>query len=272
MVKGVSVKFKSYEDTVPRFLKFVKFGDTLKDKSTIVLKPSLKHSSGHNTSAAFVDEVLKFVMANKDVSSKVFLAEGSDGEDTLEVFDSSGYRQLAEKYGVSLIDLNTSEVEEVHDRDFLKFEKIFYPKILLESFVIALPRLTEDAESEMQGSLSTMIGAYPASHYKGLFSTKKSKLHKWPLKYSIHDIIRCKMPEVAIIDASDYGLLLAGKPLELDKQAAQVMGKDWKSIQHIRLIDESFAKSEKESSERAASKAEREGQVPPTTLSNSSKS
>ncbi len=240
MVKGVSAKFKSYEETIPRFLQFIKFDQTLKGKSLIVLKPSLKNLRSHNAPVAFVEEVLKFALAHKDTGAEVVIAEGSDGEETMDVFDEAGYHTLAEKYSVSLIDLNNVEVEEVSESDFTKFESIFYPKLLLKSYLISLPRLAQDEETEMQASLSTMLGAFPASHYSGLFSSTKGKIRRNHIKYAIHDIVRCKTPDAAIIDASDYGLILVGKPLDIDKQAAKLIGKQWNTIQHLRLIDESF--------------------------------
>lgn len=255
MVKGVAAKFKSYSETIPRFLSIIKFDQEVKKHPVIVLKPSLKKTSSHNTSAAFVEEVLKFCLAHKDSNAKIFIAEGSDGEDTLDVFGSAGYKQLSEKYSVGLIDLNNTEVEEVLNGEFLKFDKIYYPKMLLESYLVVLPRLAEDDESEMQGSLSTMLGAFPSSHYKGIFSSSKSKIRKWPIKYSIHDIVRCKMPNVAIIDASDYGSILVGKPLEIDKQASKLLGREWKSVSHLRLLDESFTNTQKALEVKEAAKA-----------------
>ena len=46
------------------------------------------------------------------------------------------------------------------------------------------------------------------------------------------------MPNLAIIDASEKNVLLAGQPIEVDKQAAKLLGKDWKQVGHLRLIDE----------------------------------
>ncbi|MBX4212246.1 DUF362 domain-containing protein [Candidatus Pacearchaeota archaeon] len=240
MVKGVSIKFKSYAD-VPKLLDLIKLEKELKKHSKIVIKPSLKDENSQNTPVEFTEEVLRYCMANKNPAAEVFIAEGSDGNITMDLFDKEGYRKLAEKYSVGLIDLNHSEVEEIHDGEFMKFSNIMYPKILLDSFIISLPKLAEDPEMEMQGSLSNMIGAFPLSYYKGFFSSTKNKLRKWPLKYAVHDILRCKMPSLGIIDASSQGMIIAGQPLEIDKQAAKALGKDWKGVGYIRLVDDSFA-------------------------------
>jgi uncharacterized protein (DUF362 family) len=260
MVQGVSAKFTSYEESVPRFLQFIKFEQTLKGRQTIVLKPSLKNARSHNTPVAFTENVLKFCLAHKDAGTEVIIAEGSDGDETMDVFEQSGYRRLAETYGISLVDLNDAEVEEVYDSAFTIFENILYPKILLKSYLVVLPRLAIDEETGLQDSLSSMLGAYPATYYRGLFSSTKSKLRRDPIKYAIHDIVRCKIPDASLIDASDYGVLLAGKPLELDKQAARIVGKDWRTIQHLRLIDESTTQLLQAQQAREAAKLAKQAQ------------
>ncbi len=125
----------------------------------------------------------------------------------------------------------------------MKFEKIYYPKILLESCVISLPTLREDEETEIIDSLTNMLGAFPSKHYSGFFSLKKNKIRKWPIKYSIHDIMCCKMPNFAIIDAAENGCIIAGLPIEIDKQAAKLLKGDWKSFSHLRLLGDSFSSS-----------------------------
>lgn len=242
MAKGASIKFQSYNETVPKLLDIVKLSGELKKHKTIILKPSLKDDSTPSTKAEFTEAVLAYCMKHKNAESQVFIAEGSDGIDTMDLFDSKGYRSLAEKYSIGLIDLNNADVESVKDGEFLKFEEIKYPKILLDSFIISLPTLAEDSETEVQTSLGNMIGAFPSKYYSGFFSSRKSKMRKFPIKYAIHDVLKVKMPQFAVFDASDKGVIFAGVPLEMDKQAAKMLGKEWKSVYHIRLLDESFNK------------------------------
>jgi len=252
MAKGVSIKFRTYQDTIPRLIGLIKLEKELQKHDKIVLKPSLKNHEVQNTPAEFVEEVLKYCLEHKKPEAQILIAEGSDGEQTMEMFESSGYKALSEKYNIGLIDLNEAEVEEIQDGEFMKFESISYPRILIDSFVISLPKLSEDSESEMQASLSSMLGAFPSKYYQGIFARKKSKIRKWPIKFSIHDILRCKMPNFAIIDASEQGAIIAGVPLDMDKQAAKLLGKEWKSISYLRLVDESFSKeiARKEAAEK----------------------
>ncbi|MFH1289960.1 MAG: DUF362 domain-containing protein [Nanoarchaeota archaeon] len=246
MVKGASIKFQSYIESVPKILGILKLQRELKKYDKIVLKPYLTNLLEESTSKEFVEEVLKFCLNHKNPVAEIFIAEGADGEDTTELFDSLGYTSLAEKYPISLIDLNKTEIEEVENYDFLKFSDIKYPKILLEGLVISLPKLAENEETEISGALSNMLGAFPADYYKGFFSSGKNKIRKWPIKYSIHDVVRCKTPEFSVVDASEYGAILAGLPLEIDKQSAKLLSKEWKEVPYLKLIDEQLAEREEE--------------------------
>ncbi len=256
MTKGVSIKFKSYAETVPKLLEVIKFDKELQNHDKIILKPSLKNSDSPHTSLEFTEAVLKYCLANKAPQSQIFIAEGSDGEETFQVFEKLGYKNLAEKYSIGLIDLNNTEAEEVVNANLMKFDSVMYPKILLESFVVSLPKLGEDSELEMAGSLSNMIGAFPARYYKGLFSKAKSKIRRWPLKFSLNDILVCKLPDLAVIDASEQGSILAGMPMDMDKQAAKLLGKEWKAVSHLRLISERFPEKPLQSPNKEEDKVE----------------
>jgi uncharacterized protein (DUF362 family) len=249
MAKGASIRFESYAESVPKLLELLKLQRELSKYDKIVLKPWLANPSENSTSKEFTEQVLRFCLKHKNPVAEVLIAEGADGEDTQDLFSSLGYKSLAEKYSVGLIDLNETETENVEDFDFLKFSGIEYPKILKESLVISLPKLGEDEELEMSGALSNMLGAFPAEYYSGFLSRGKSKIRKWPIKYSVHDIVKCKIPEFAVVDASTYGLILAGLPLEIDKQSAKVLGMDWKDVSYLNLIDESFAQKEERTEE-----------------------
>ena len=149
MAKGVSIKFRSYSETVPRLLELINLGKEIKKHSKIVLKPYLSVIEGEKTSStpiAFVEQVLRFCLKNKNPVSEVFIAEGADGIDTAELFDKLGYSKLAERYGVGLIDLNNTETEEIEHPEFLRFETIHFPSVLSESFLISLPPLSKNEE------------------------------------------------------------------------------------------------------------------------------
>lgn len=243
MAKGASIKFKSYSETVPTLLGLLKLEREIKKHEKIILKPFLSDDDAESTSKEFLEQVLKFCLQNKNSSAEIFIVEGVDGSSTEDLFVKYGFSSLAEKYQVGLIDLNSAETESLQQR-FLKFSEIKYPKILLNSFLISLPKLSDHEEFGIVGSLSSMTGAFPSAHYKGFFSSEKSKIRRWPIKYSIHDILQCKMPDFTVVDASEKGVIMAGLPFEIDKQAAKLLGKDWQRVPYLNLLHEQFSMQE----------------------------
>lgn len=265
MAKGVSIKFRSYQDTIPRILDLVKLEPELKKHSKIIIKPYIKpiaeqsqivnaeNSQNLSLSMEFVEQVLRYCLKNKNPVTEVFIAEGADGADTMDLFREHGYVKLAERYGIGLIDLNTAEVDKTLSHKFLKFSEIMYPKVLKDSFIISLAKLAPSEELGIKGSLANMLGAFPSDYYKGFFSSEKKKIKKHPIKYSIHDILLCKMPNFALIDASEKGSIFAGMPFEIDKQASKLLGIDWKNIGYLRLIEENHSRFEEKKEENQES-------------------
>jgi uncharacterized protein (DUF362 family) len=240
MAKGAAIKFQSYEESTPKILDLLKLPYELKKHPKIILKPTLTENKETSTPSELVEATLKYILNHKNPVTEIFIAEGADGYHTEELFRDQGYTQLAEKYGVGLIDLNTTETEEIESHEFLRFDTIHFPKLLKDSFLITLPRLAQDPELELQGALTSTLGLFPADHYRGFLSSNKSKIRKWPAKYAIHDITRCKMPDLAIMDAAEQGLLLAGQPLAIDKKSASLLGLVWKDISYLKMMDESI--------------------------------
>jgi len=238
MAKGASIRFKSYKETVQKLLDILQLHRELKKYDKIILKPNLAMYQEESTPKEFAEEVVKFCLIHKNPVAEIFIVEGGDGYETADLFEAYGYKTLAEKYGVGLIDLNEAETEQIENEKFLKFPEIIYPKILREGMLISITRLSESDETGISGAISTMLGAFPSTYYSGFFSQGKNKIRKWPIKYSIHDIVRCKVPEFAIVDASKHGQILAGLPFEIDKQSAKLLGKEWQEIPYLKLLDD----------------------------------
>lgn len=256
MVKGVSIKLSSYEETIPRLLRLIKLDNELKRHQHIVIKPFIASEPAASTPVAFVEQVLAFCAAHKSPESQISIAEGADSIDTSRLFEEQGYRALAEKYKVGLVDLNYTECEAIGKNEFAGFEHIMYPSLLKDAFIIVLPPVRVE-NGQYHGALTSMVGAFPARYYKGIFSRRKSKLDAYPFKYQVHDIILCKMPSLTLLELRDKGLLLAGNPLEMDKQAARLLGADGNGSSYLRMIDETLASIAEKKAEDAVEPATR---------------
>ena len=150
------------------------------------------------------------------------------------------------------VNLNQEEVTVIKSPLFKKFDCIHFPRKIQDGFLISLPVLKEHGASGVTICLKNMLGCYPGKFYGGdRPGSWKTKIHQWPVDYSIHDILVCKFPDLAIVDASvgqlkdeiygtpkKFGLLLTGDPLEVDKKGCEVLGKNWQSIKHIKWAEE----------------------------------
>jgi len=253
-MKGIaSVRFSSYEESVPSVLDKLDAGKVLRKQSKIILKPNLTCNKQPpvTTPVSFVKEVLNYCL---DYSkAKILIAEGSGDSNTWDCYRDLGYLDLADQYSIKLIDLNGEEVVVKRSSLFKKFRYIYFPKVLEDGFLISLPVLKEHGEAKVTISLKNMLGCFPKGECKGekYEGNWKVKMHQWPVDYSIHDILLCKFPDLAIVDASvgqrggevwgtptKFGLILAGDPLEVDKKGAEILGKDWRKIKHISWANE----------------------------------
>jgi len=247
MKKIALVKFSSYRESIPSVLDELGAREVLSQQSKIALKPNLvcNRKPPVTTPVNFTKEVLNYCL---DCSkAKILIAEGASAN-TWDCYKNLGYLDLAKRYGIKLIDLNEEEVMVKQSSLFKKFDYIYFPEVLEDCFLISLPVLKDHIEAKVTISLKNMLGCLPKGKYKGekYEGSWKAKMHRWPVDYSIHDVLVCKFPDLAIVDASTgqrghevsgtpekFNLILAGDPVEVDKKGAEILGKDWREVKHI---------------------------------------
>jgi len=248
----VEEDYVSYEESIPELLKKAKFKELILKEKKIILKPNLTKCKAFPTTTEphFVEEIIKYIKkANK--KAKIIIAEGSGGSSTEKCYKRLGYEEMAQKYDIELVDLNSAKTIKRRSKKMKKFKTIEFPKVLTEGFLISLPVLKGHSKTKVTISLKNMIGCYPSYHYQTPGHTWKNKLHLGGVDTSIHDVLTVKFPDYAICDASiaqleheingfpkEIGTLLAGQPLEVDKKGALLLGYDWKRIKHLTLAEE----------------------------------
>ncbi len=246
-----SVVFRSYAASVPEVLEKIGASAVLQRQSGIVIKPNLINTDPHpvTTPSACCEALIEYIRAFS--SAEIVIAEGCGDAvcETPEVFRALGYDRLAERTGVRLVDLNTAPLQRVRNTGCENFPEMLLPEIVFSHYLISVPVLKAHSLAEMTGTCKNMMGILPPEHYGGHpGSWKKARFHR-RLHASIRELISYRPPDLSLMDATiglaHYHLggppckppvnrLLAGfDPLALDRQAARLLGLDWRQVPHL---------------------------------------
>tara|TARA_Y100000310_G_scaffold340225_1_gene435279 strand:- start:8705 stop:9787 length:1083 start_codon:yes stop_codon:yes gene_type:complete len=211
-------------------------------KKKVMIKPNLVYGtsakSGIITHPRLVEALIKFL---QKFDCEITIAEGSGvGHNTKQVFKKTGYEDLAKKYNVKLLDLNTCERKE----HTWKYGKIKLPKILEDYEYINVPTLKTHTITTV--TLGT-------KNQKGLLDwpTKKS-FHIIGVDESVRALADVVQPDLTVINAlyclegNSISLLKTGKRMDLiiagqdmfetDNIGIQVMQTDSSQIKHFPII------------------------------------
>jgi len=245
------IDFYSYHESVTAALDAVSAGETLAKQKSILLKPNLTNASPHpvTTPAACCEAVIEYIRSCS--AAEVIIAEGCGDAslETDEIFDLLGYRDLAKRHKIILIDLNTAPLRKLKNNNCPIFPEIYLPKIAFTHFIISLPVLKAHSLSGITGVLKNMLGFAPPKYYAGRFGGWKKSVFHQNLQQAIIDLNLYRCPDLSVMDASvglaDFHLggrhcappvkkIIAGyNPLEMDRQAANLLGLDWQQIPHL---------------------------------------
>jgi uncharacterized protein (DUF362 family) len=179
----------------------------------------------------------------------IIIAEGSGTGDTLDNFQKLGYGDL----DAGLVDLDAADTAELRVENHRVWQRITVPGILIDTFIISAPVLKEHSMCGVTISLKNMIGILPARHYSGYWTYKKSQVHRYDTHGCIADILSVIRPSWAVVDASIgmRGSHLSGSPLhpplnlvygsddplEADKFGCGLLGKNWRDIRYLGMIE-----------------------------------
>jgi uncharacterized protein (DUF362 family) len=228
--------------------------DVLAQQSVIVLKPNLVNASPPPVTfpVKTMEALIRAIRKHSDAD--LIIAEGCGDLDrtTAELFELHGYTDLAERYGVELIDLNEAPLRRLTDPSCSTFPEMYLPEILFNSFLISAPVLKAHSLAGVTIAMKNMIGCAPPSHYQQGGSWKKSAFHR-RMHQSILDLNRYRKPDLCFVDArtglAEYHLggaecnppvnrFIAGfDPVAVDVAGAQLLGQDWQQIEHLRFAD-----------------------------------
>ena len=250
-MQTAQVDYSTYAQSIPQALDLINASKVLSRQSAVLIKPNLVNASPHpvTTHVDCCQAVIDYVKACSQ--AEVVVAEGCGDAvlETDEIFDRLGYRRMAQRQGIKLVDLNNAPLVKLCNTACTLFPEIHLPKIAMTHFIISLPVLKAHSLADITGTLKNMIGLAPPKYYSGQYgSWKKARFHG-QMHQSIIELNMYRSPDLSVLDASvglaDYHLggrqclppvkkIIAGQdPLALDRLAADLLNLDWKSIPHL---------------------------------------
>jgi len=238
MTKVVIVKGDLPAAMVPKGLG--ELGTELRGRK-IVIKPNLIANRPYpiTTPAETVEALIEYFMDGNEV----IIAEGSGFDDTNAIYRDQGYVELAERYGVRLVDLNRDEFEVLEKADAKVLKKFEFPLTLKDSYLISAAVLKRHSIACLTLSLKNMLGA--------TIGRDKGRFHKLGINESIVDINLYKRPDLAVIDGrlgldSELGgrerkfdvMILSEDPVAADAVGAKILGLNPLAVPHLKLAQD----------------------------------
>lgn len=207
----------------------------------IVIKPNLIANRPYpvTTAPETIEALIKYFREGNDL----IIAEGSGFGDTHAVFRERGFVELAERYGVQLVDLNRDEFEVLEWPDATVLKRFEFPLTLKDAYLISAAVLKRHSQARATLSLKNMLGA--------TVGRDKGRFHRLGLSESIVDINLYKRPDLAVIDgrlglgselggrARRFGMMIfSTDPVAADAVGVKLLGLDPLSVPHLRLAQE----------------------------------
>jgi len=207
----------------------------------IVIKPNLIANRPYPiiTPAETVKALIEYFIDGNEV----IIAEGSGFDDTGAIYRDQGYVELAEHYGVRLVDLNRDEFEVLKKVDAKVLKKFEFPLTLKDSYLISATVLKRHSIARLTLSLKNMLGA--------TIGRDKGRFHRLGINESIVDINLYKRPDLAVIDGrlgldSELGgrqkkfdvMIFSEDLVAADAVGAKILGLDPLAVPHLKLAQD----------------------------------
>jgi uncharacterized protein (DUF362 family) len=256
---AVFTHFASYEASVPRALEDGGLAEALgawlerrdDERPTVMLKPNLVSAADPpvTTAVGLCEAAAAHVLDKYPV--RVVAAEGTGDpcRSTLELFEMHGYAAMARRIGVELEDLNDSPIRKIEGAPLKVFEEMWLPESALDAFLISLPVLKPHSLAGFTGSLKNLLGLAPPLYFGQTHGSWRKAAFHHRIQSSILDLLSCRTPDFALLDASmglaDHhlggrvldpgpGVLVSGADgWEVDRAGARLLGIDWRSVGHL---------------------------------------
>ena len=217
--------------------------DRLRPDDLVMIKPNLVESRenwlGVDTDPRVIEALVKF-LKDRGVH-RITIGDGSGmGNSATKAFEYCGYRDLARRYGLRLVDLEKDEFIKKPVSIAGPFKTLEIARTVLEcDYLINVPVLKAHNETLVTCSLKNLKGTMPRS--------MKSAFHSVNLHKAIAQLNSILVPHLTIVDGlqgdlhSESGhdpvvmdrIILGTNPVEVDSVAADMLGYEPRNIRHI---------------------------------------
>jgi len=249
MSQVAKVKFIDYKTSIARALDLIDAPARLPRQGLIIIKPNLTNSSPPPVTTNVDAAEATYNYCKAHTNAEIVIGEGCGTGRTPDVFDALGYTDLANRYGMKLIDFNEAETIILENDNALQLKQFFMPKIVQKAFVISLPVLKDHSFTKTTIAMKNMFGIAPGRFYSG--SWNKSKLHSPSTHKSVVDVCLYKKPDLSVVDASvalkgmhlagrhkNIGLILTGfDPVAVDTLGSKLLGHNPKKMNYLTLAN-----------------------------------
>lgn len=229
------------QEMVEALLMKIKPEEGLPREATIGLKPNLvlakPASSGATTHPEIVAGIIRYFQA-RGYSNLTIMESSWIGGQTGQAFEVCGYRELAARYGVPLIDLKKDETVKVKVDDG---ELSVCATPLKVDYLINLPVLKAHCQTKLTCALKNLKGCLPDHekrrfHQQGLHRPIAQLAAALPVSLTIVDAICGDLTFEEGGNPVPMGRLFAGTdPVLLDSYAASLLGMAADEIPYLKL-------------------------------------
>ena len=245
--------FTSWQKSIPRLLTATGLIDRIASEKIILIKPNLvePRKPPITTPVELVAALVAFIHeAHPHLEIIIGEGCGSSSHNTWHIFETLGYKRLADFDYVSLMDLNEAPLVHRQRKTCSRWPEMYLPRIAFESFLISVPVLKAHSLAGVTLTMKNMIGLAPPAHYQQGGNWKKASFHQ-RIQEAVFDLNRYRCPDFTLLDATigmqeahlwgptcdpPPNLLAAGfDPVAVDSYGCGLLGIKWDSIGHVRM-------------------------------------
>ena len=243
--------FTDWQDSVYRLLDRAELIEKIGENRKVLIKPNVVENFKPpiTTPVGLVEEIVKYLQ-EKNSGLKIIIGEGTGARDydTFFPLRELGYVEMAERYGVELIDLNEAPLRSMQLPQCHRWPEMHLPEVLFESFLLSVPVLKAHSLASVTLTMKNMMGCAPPSHYQKGGHWKKASFHD-NVQEAVLDLNRYRTPDFTVLDATvgmqeahlwgptcnpPHRKLAAGSdPIAIDVYGAGLLGRDWHQIDHL---------------------------------------